>query len=112
MNPRPRAYSVGKGRTGARTKGVAMLKQLTLYKFEVGFREMREADDGRFDLTRVPVADVEAGSLTKAEIRAIIKDAGRDCPRGMDVYAERMGKVVYRFNVEDLKAIAVEREEL
>lgn len=89
-----------------------MLKQLTLYKFEVGFREMREADDGRFDLMRVPVADVEAGSLSKAEIRSIIKEVGHDCPRGMDVYAERKGKVVYKFRIEDLKAIAVEREEI
>lgn len=88
------------------------MRQITFFKFECGISEMVQAADGRFDLVRRPICEVEATSLTKADIRKAIIDAGEECPRGTDVYADKIGKVVYRFETEDLLRICKEREEI
>ena len=89
-----------------------MSRQITFFTFECGIQEMRKAEDGRFDLVRVPVCTVEDSSLTKSDIRKAIIDAGYTCPRGTDVYATKVGKVLYRFTTEALKGICESREEL
>ncbi len=89
-----------------------MLRQCTFFNFEVGIQKMQEAEDGRFDLVRVPCANVEAGSLTKTEIRSAIMEAGYECPRGTEVYATKKNKVVYKFTTDALKSVAESREEL
>lgn len=88
------------------------MRQITFFKFEVGFEKMTQAADGRYDLVRTPVAIVEDSSLTKTDIRNAIKAAGYDCPRGLDVYANKIGRVLYKFETADLLAIAKERIEL
>ena len=89
-----------------------MSRQITFYKFEVGIQQMVEAEDGRFDLIRKPVATVEDSSMTKTEIRKAIMEAGAECKRGTEVYATKVGRVVYKFTTEALKSIAESREEL
>ena len=89
-----------------------MSRQITFFTFECGFQEMRQAEDGRYDLVRVPVCTVEDSSLTKSDIRKAIMDAGVTCPRGTDVYATKVGKVLYKFSTEALKSICDSREEL
>ncbi len=89
-----------------------MSRQITFFNFEVGIQQMVEAEDGRFDLVRKPIAIVEDSSMTKTEIRKAIIDAGVECKRGTEVYATKVGRVVYRFTTEALKSIAESREEL
>lgn len=89
-----------------------MMRQITFFKFEVGYKGLVKAEDGRYDEVCTPVCEVEASSMTRTDTRAAIKDAGVDCPRGMDVYARKVGKVQYKFTTEDLMGIAKERVEL
>lgn len=86
-------------------------KYITLKKFEVGLQELKQADDGRYDLVKTPVAVVEASSMTKGDIRAAIKNAGAACPRGAEVYAKAIGGTRYYYEVEGLKRIATRTEE-
>lgn len=89
-----------------------MTRQITFFKFEVGIQGMKQAEDGRYDLVRTPVCVVEATSMAKSEIRAAILEAGVSCPRGTDVYADKVGKVRYMFETADLMRICKERQEL
>lgn len=89
-----------------------MSRQITFYRFELGIQSMEQAADGRFDLVRKPVCEVEDSSLTKSDIRKAIMAAGVDCPRGCDVYADKVGRVQYKFTTEALKSVAESREEL
>lgn len=88
------------------------MRQITFYKFKCGIQSMEQAADGRYDLVRKDVCEVEDTHLGKTQIRAAIKAAGVDCPRGTEVYAEKVGRVVYKFETEDLLRIAKSREEL
>lgn len=89
-----------------------MSRQITFFKYECGIQRMEQAADGRYDLVRVPVVTVEDSSMTKTEIRKAIIEAGCDCKRGTEVYATKVGKVVYKFTTDALKSIAESREEL
>lgn len=90
-----------------------MMRQITFYKFECGTKQMVQADDGRYDLVATPICTVESSSMTKGDIRRAIEDAtGAKLARGTEVYARKMGKVVYKFTTEDLMSIVKEREEL
>ena len=89
-----------------------MLRQITFFQYEVGIQSMVKAADGRYDLVRKPAAVVENTSMTKTDIRAAILESGVSCPRGTEVYATKVGKVVYKFTTDDLKSIAQSREEL
>lgn len=89
-----------------------MSRQITFYKFECGTKEMKEAADGRYDLVSTPLVTVEESSMTNTQIRKAILDAGFSCPRGTDVYAKKVGKVMYKFTTEKLLEIAEERIEL
>lgn len=89
-----------------------MKRQLTFTVYEYGLQQMEQAADGRYDLKRVPLGTVEATSFTKADIRAAIIAQGLDCPKGTDVYANKVGKVQYKFTTEKLLEIADERIEL
>ncbi len=89
-----------------------MLRQITFYKYEVGIQAMKQADDGRYDLVKQPIVELEASSMTKSEMRAAIIEAGYACPRGTDVYADKISRVRYKFTTEALLSIAQEREEL
>ena len=88
------------------------MRQVTFNVYEVGFQKMNERGDGLYELVKIPVTQIEENCVTKTTIRAAIKDAGVDCPRGADVYATKKSKVRYYFDTEDLKAICKEREEL
>ena len=88
------------------------MRQITFNVYEVGFQHMQEREDGLFELVRVPVTTIEETSVTKSIVRAAIKGAGVECPRGADVYNEKKGRVRYFFETEDLKAICKGREEL
>lgn len=96
----------------AKRKEDVMSRQITFYKFEIGIKQMEQAADGRYDLVKTPVTTVEDSSMTNTQIRAAIKAAGVDCPRGSDVYATKVGKVMYKFTTENLLKIADERIEL
>ena len=89
-----------------------MSRQITFYKYECGVQSMQQAEDGRYDLVRTPVVEVEDSSLTKTDIRKAIIEAGFECKRGTEVYATKVAKVVYKFTTEALKSIAESREEL
>lgn len=89
-----------------------MSRQITFFKFECGIKELRQADDGRFDLIKTPCVTVEDSSLTNTQIRKAIMEAGFACPRGTEVYADKIGKVMYKFSTEKLLEIAEERIEL
>lgn len=73
---------------------------------------MTKAADGRYDLVKTKVCEVEDTSLTKTQIRAAILAAGVKCPRGTEVYADKVGRVQYQFTTEALKSIAEARVEL
>lgn len=87
-----------------------MLRTVTMYKYEVGIEEMKQAEDGRFDLVRVPLCEVEFSTMTPADMRRAIKDAGFDCPRGAQVYATRTEKITYKYDLAKLPEIAESRE--
>ena len=89
-----------------------MSRQITFFKFECGIQKLERAEDGRYDLVRTPVVTVEDSSMTRSDIRKAIIDAGVECPRGTEVYADKVSKVVYKFTTEALKSIAESREEL
>lgn len=89
-----------------------MMRQLTLYKFEVGTKKMVERPDGLFEKREEVATTVEATSLSKTEIRAAIIAAGVECPRGTDVFANKVGRILLKFENEDLMSIVKEREEL
>ena len=90
-----------------------MTRQITFYKFMVGYRTLEQiGDTDTYKLTTHDVCEVEATSLTKSDIRRAIIEAGADCPRGTDVYANKVGKVLYKFTTEKLLAAAESREEL
>lgn len=89
-----------------------MSRQITFFKFECGIKEMRQAKDGRFDLVKTPCVTVEDSSMTNTQIRKAIIDAGYSCPRGTEVYADKVGKVLYKFSTEKLLEICDERIEL
>lgn len=89
-----------------------MARQITFFRYEVGMEELQAAPDGRYDLVRTPICEVEDSSMTKTDIRKAIEATGATCKRGTNVYAKKLGKVVYRFTTEDLKGIAQSREEL
>ena len=74
-----------------------MARQITFFKFEVGIQSLQQAEDGRYDLVRIPVGTVEDTSLTKTDIRKFIMDNGVECKRGTEVYAKKVAKVVYKF---------------
>lgn len=86
-------------------------KYITMKKFEVGMQELKQAEDGRFDLVQSPVTVVEASSMTKGDIRAAIIETGTKCPRGTAVYAKAVGTIRYYYDAEDLKRIASKIEE-
>lgn len=89
-----------------------MSRQITFYDFEVGMVEMKQAPDGRYDLVKTPVTHVEDSALTKGDIRKAIKEAGIDLKRGVEVYAEKTKKIMYKFETEKLLSICESREEL
>lgn len=89
-----------------------MARQITFYKFVVGIQSLEKAEDGRYDLVQTPVGEIEATSLTKTDIRKFITDNGVECKRGIEVYSEKVAKVVYKFSTEKLLEIADSREEL
>lgn len=89
-----------------------MTRQITFFKYECGIQSMEQAEDGRYDLVRKPIVEVEDSSMTKTEIRKAIIAAGYECKRGTEVYATKVGKVVYKFTTDALKSIAESREEL
>lgn len=89
-----------------------MARQLTMYVYEVGYQDMAQAADGRYDLVQHPVCEVEDSALTHSDIRKILKDQGVDLKRGTDVYAHKVKKVLYKFTTEALKSVAESREEL
>lgn len=86
-----------------------MERQITLYTYEIGTKEFKEAADGRYDMVKTKVAEIEAGTCTKTDARAAIKAAGVECPRGTEIYFERVAKVRYYYEWEQLKAIAKNR---
>lgn len=88
------------------------MRQLTFTKFEIGFQEMRPTGGNSYELVTVPVGEVEATHLPKSEIRKHIQAAGYQCPRGLDVFAKPIAKVVYYFETEDLLAISKKRDEI
>lgn len=90
-----------------------MTRQITFYKYVVGYRSLEQiGETDTYKLTTHDVCEVEATSLTKSDIRRAIIESGVDCPRGTDVYATRVGKVLYKFTTEKLLAAADSREEL
>lgn len=89
-----------------------MMRQITFTQYEVGIKHMVERPDGLFELQTVPVATIEATSISKADIRKAIIDAGVECKRGTDVYSKPLAKVRYKFESADLMGIVKEREEL
>lgn len=90
-----------------------MTRQITFYKYVVGYRYLEQiGDTDTYKLVTHDVCEVEATSLTKSDIRRTIIESGVDCPRGTDVYATRVGKVLYKFTTEKLLAAAESREEL
>lgn len=89
-----------------------MARQITFYKYEVGIQSLEKAEDGRYDLVRTPVGTMEDTSLTKTDIRKFIAANGVECKRGMEVYAKKLVKIVYKFSTEKLLEIADSREEL
>ena len=90
-----------------------MTRQITFYKYVVGYRSLEQiADTDTYKLTCHDVCEVEATHLTKSDIRRAIIESGVVCPRGTDVYATRVGKVLYKFTTEKLLAAAESREEL
>lgn len=89
-----------------------MMRQLTMFKFEVGTKKMVERPDGLFEKREEVCATVEATSLTKTEIRAAILAAGVPCPRGTDVFANKVSRVLLKFDNDDLMSIVKEREEM
>jgi hypothetical protein len=82
-----------------------MARQITFFKFEIGICEMKQAEDGRYDLVKTKLCEVEETSMTKSDIRKAIMDAGFECKRGADVYADKVAKVRYTFTTEALKSI-------
>ena len=90
-----------------------MMRQITFYDFEVGVKEFEKIDGTEtYQLVKYPVTRVEATSMTKSDARKAIKDVGVECPRGTEVYWEKVSKVVYRFTTDALLAAASSREEL
>lgn len=89
-----------------------MARQITFYKYEVGIQSLEKAEDGRYDLIHTPVGTMEDTSLTKTDIRKFIIANGIECKRGVEVYAKKLAKVVYKFSTEKLLEIADSREEL
>ena len=81
-------------------------RQLTMYLWEVGYEELMKADDGRYDLKRVPVCQVEESNITRTDARRIIKECGYEVTRGMDVYAKKLEKYIWRFTNEELRNIS------
>ncbi len=96
-------------RKGASRKETTM-RQITMNIYSVGTIDFVEAADGRYDKVKTVVCEVENSSLTKTEIRAAIKEAGVEVPRGIEVFADKVGTVRYYFETEDLLAIAKNRE--
>lgn len=89
-----------------------MARQITFYKFEVGTIEFKQADDGRYDLVKQPVCEIEDSSLTRGDIRQAIKATGYELKRGTEVYADKKSKILYKFTTEALMSICESREEL
>lgn len=90
-----------------------MERQITFTKFVVGIKGFEQVEGtDMYQLVKHPVTEVEATSMCKTDARAAIKDAGVECPRGTDVYWEKAGKVLYRFDTKALLAAATYREEL
>lgn len=89
-----------------------MLRQITFYKFECGVEGFQQREDGLYEKRRTPLVTIEAGSMTRGDIRKAIIESGHECPRGTDVYAAKVGRVQYKFTTEDLMSIAKSREEL
>ena len=88
------------------------MRQITFYKYMVGYRTLEYVGDDTYKLATHDVCEVESTHLTKSDIRRAIIESGVDCPRGTDVYATRVGKVLYKFTTEKLLAAAESREEL
>lgn len=87
-----------------------MSRQITFYQFEVGTQELKKAEDGRYDLVKTPVCEIEDSSLTNSQIRAAIKAEGYDLKRGTEVYAVKKAKILYKFTTEALMSICESRE--
>lgn len=85
------------------------MRQITFYEFECGTEAFVQAEDGRYDVVRTPITTITDSSVTRSEVRKAIKDAGYDLKRGERVYSTAIYKIVYRFETEDLIAIAKER---
>lgn len=81
-------------------------RQLTIYLWEIGFEELIQADDGRYDLKRVSVCLVEESNITRTDARRIIEECGYEATRGLDVYAKKLKKFVWHFSNEDLRTIS------
>lgn len=89
-----------------------MERSVTVYIFEIGVQSMEQAADGRYDLVKKPITTVEATYMGKTEIRKALKEFGVDCPKGTDVYAEKVGAVKYTYDLDVIIANATSREVL
>ena len=86
------------------------MRRFTIYRFECGVQGFVQAEDGRYDVVKKPVCEVEDTCMTASEVRAAIKEAGYPLKRGEDVYSDKVSKTVYMYEPKDLVKIATVKE--
>lgn len=86
-------------------------RQITFKLFEVGFKSLEQAEDGRYDIKRTYMFTTQDTRLSVKEARAEAKDKGFIVPRGAEIYIECVGTVKYFFTTDELMTIARKAEE-
>ncbi len=89
------------------------MRQITMYKFEIGTSEMVEVSEDTYKRVKHPIIEGElASSMTKTEARKALADAGHPLKRGADVYWQKVGAVKLYFETADLLSIVKKAEDV